>query len=132
MKDPGLDNFMFLFGLILALLILSGYCFYGNEIYENNMQMAYCLYESNWYKLPNDLAKMYIVMIANCQQPRFYHGFNIVNMEMETVTKVDFLYYFIDFIGFYHICKLIKFFKLFIQVLKVSISYYLAFKTISK
>lgn len=50
--------------------------------------MADCVYEMNWQKLPLQLQKYIIVMIENMQKPLYYHGFNIIKLELNTFIKV--------------------------------------------
>lgn len=72
----------------VALANLFLYCYFGKMASESYENMSESLYESNWLCLPVDLQKHFIVMIANVQRPIFYHGFKIVNMDLETFTRV--------------------------------------------
>lgn len=55
---------------------------------DNFEKMADCLYESNWPDLPIHLQKYFILMIENTQRPIFYHGFNMIKLNLETFGKV--------------------------------------------
>ena len=58
--------------------------------------MANCLYESNWQRLPIELQKYFIIMIANTQKQINYRGFGTAVLELETfscVLKTAFKWY---------------------------------------
>lgn len=85
-------NFNFIFILMVTFVSCANlivYCFYGKMANESFAKMSYCLYESNWKKLPIQLQKQYVVMIANAQWPIFYHGFGIAILNLETFTRVS-------------------------------------------
>lgn len=62
--------------------------------------MGQSLFESNWYLLQYEIQKFYVLMIANAQLPVSYHGMNVVDLNLERFTKVNFLsfniYYLIE------------------------------------
>lgn len=53
--------------------------------------MSDCVYnDTKWYEeQPNKLRSHLISMIANMQKPIYYHGFNIVNLDLRTFLKVS-------------------------------------------
>lgn len=51
--------------------------------------MSTCLFESNWYKLPSELRKLYIIALINAQKPQHYNGFGIIDLNLETFSKVS-------------------------------------------
>lgn len=53
------------------------------------MEMAGTLYDCNWYDLPLDLQKYFIMMIANAQTPVHYHGYGIITLNLETFCKAS-------------------------------------------
>lgn len=81
---------------MLFTAMLSGisnlfiYCFFGKLATESFNQMANSLFQSDWFNLPIELQKYYIIIIGNAQQSLFYHGFKIVFLDLETFTKVGF------------------------------------------
>lgn len=75
--------------LSAGLSHLFVYCFFGKLATESFEKMAYCLYESNWYGLSVDLQKNFILMIENAQIPIFYHGFEMLVLNLETFTQVN-------------------------------------------
>lgn len=50
--------------------------------------MANCLYDYNWYELPVDLQKYFVLMIGNANKSVYYTGSGIAALNMETCTKV--------------------------------------------
>lgn len=51
--------------------------------------MADQLTQSNWYQLPYDLQPYFVLMIANAQKKVYYHGFQIVTLDLEKFTQVS-------------------------------------------
>lgn len=66
------------------------YCYFGKLATDIHLSLADRLYESNWVKLPTEYQRIYAVMIQNMQKSMFYHGFGIVNLDLETFKKVTF------------------------------------------
>lgn len=99
---------------------LFTYCYYGKYATESFAAFANCSYKSNWIVLPNDLQKYFVIMIAYSQIPAIYHGYNIVNLSLETFTTVTF---------FVHRSYLTVNTHFHLQIFKNVISYYLVFKT---
>lgn len=65
------------------------YCFFGKLATDSHMNMADCLFEFNWSDLSTEYQQVLIVMIANIQQPLFYHGFGVAKLNLETFKKVN-------------------------------------------
>lgn len=74
--------------IILGLLILFLYCYFGKIATECFENMADALYEADWQDSPIELQKFFILMIGNAQQPLHYHGF-LANLKMETFANVS-------------------------------------------
>lgn len=53
-------------------------------------QMAPCLFASNWRKLPIELQKCYVILIANAQRPVYYHGCSVIILNFETFSNVSY------------------------------------------
>lgn len=75
--------------VIVGMLSLFLYCFFGKLATESFAKMADCLYESNWQILNVKCQKYFVLMIENAQQPLYYQGFGIAVMNLETFTKVS-------------------------------------------
>lgn len=88
MKHPDLNFYMVLMSLLVSGANLYLYCYYGNRSTNDFAQMAQLLYESNWNQHPVELQKFFKMMIANAQRPLFYHGFHLVQLNLETFLKV--------------------------------------------
>lgn len=65
------------------------YCYFGKMTTDSYRKMSDCVFEMNWPELPNQLQKFIILMIENMQRPLYYHGFGIVNLDLETFAKVS-------------------------------------------
>lgn len=76
------------------MAILSLYCYYGKVATDSFDIMGNTLYECNWYRLPLNLQKYFILMIQNAQKSIFYKASGIAILNMETFTKVS------------HLCKI--------------------------
>lgn len=57
----------------------------ASESYE---KLTNCLYESNWIDLSTQLQKSFLILITNTQIPLFYHGFGMVDLNLQTFSKV--------------------------------------------
>lgn len=82
---------MFIFAIFLLILAMSSLflcCFLGKLASESYRKMASSLYVSNWYELPLNLQKYFILMIANAQLPLHYHGYGLITLHLEAFTKV--------------------------------------------
>lgn len=117
-------------------LLVSGanlflYCYYGNRSTIDYAQMAHSLYESNWYQHSVGLQRFFKMMIANAQRPLFYHGFRIVQLNLETYLKVTNHYNRIIFANVTGSHSNAFRLLLLFQLLKTVISYYLMFKTLA-
>lgn len=77
-----------LFASAFGVLKLYIYCYYGKCATDNYAAFAHCLYEMNWMILPIDLQKSLILLIAHAQKPISYHGYNIVDLNLNTFTRV--------------------------------------------
>lgn len=76
-------------GLQSGTWVLLPYCYFGRVTTESFAQMCDCMYDLNWPHLPLELQKSVILMIANMQQPMFYHGFGIVTLDLNTYVRVS-------------------------------------------
>lgn len=87
-----------MFNLLAAFLTITlnlvFYCYYGGRSTENFLKMSDLLFESKWHTLPTQFQKYYLLVIAGAQRPLFYHGFHIVNLNLETFQKVIMNHYF--------------------------------------
>lgn len=72
-----------------GLFILFLYCFFGKLAMVSFLEMGNSLFESNWQNLPVELQKYITLIIGNAQEPIFYHGFQVVILDLETYTKVS-------------------------------------------
>lgn len=50
--------------------------------------MADRLYETNWQRIPFELQKYLVIIIADMQIPLYYHGFSFIDVNLETFQQV--------------------------------------------
>ena len=87
-KHIDLSALIILIGGLASTANLFLYCYFGTLATESYENMADCIFESNWLKLPVDSRKYLIVMIANAQRRIYYHGFGLAYLRMMTYTSV--------------------------------------------
>lgn len=79
--------------IISAIFISVGnlflYCYFGANATHSYEKMIDSLYNTNWEDLSVKLQKYFILMIANAQQPSYYHGFGVAILNLGTFTKVS-------------------------------------------
>lgn len=80
-------------GTTFIAVLVSGcnlflYCFFGNRTSDNLLDLGDVFYDFKFYKFPGDLQKYLTLMIANTQEPVYYHGFNILNLNLVTFNAV--------------------------------------------
>lgn len=86
-----------LFAMAFSGLYVFSYCYYGQYATDCFEGFIDCLYESNWMKLPNDLQKNYILMIAYAQEPIYYELYGIIDLNLETSLNVCVFFQFLFF-----------------------------------
>lgn len=86
---PSFDSSITVLTIVVSMSLLFLYCYYGKIATDSFEEMADCLYQSNWQSLPIELQKYIVFMIANAQRPIIYHGFGVVNLDLQTFTKVN-------------------------------------------
>lgn len=64
------------------------YCSFGNLTTDNFLQFGDAVYDLHFYEFPHDLQKYLTIMIAETQEPVYYHGFNILNLNLVTFSAV--------------------------------------------
>lgn len=89
MEESIADVVHFLVGVSISTSNLFFYCFYGKLATDCYIQFPQYLFESNWWKFKVKQQKMISTMICNAQQPLYYHGSGIVNLNLETFQKVN-------------------------------------------
>lgn len=69
--------------------ILFLYCYFGERIYQNYLSLGDALYESKWRRLPINLQKSLVMIIAVAQRPRQYDGSGLAYMNLNTYLRVS-------------------------------------------
>lgn len=116
MRHLDFNFIMLLMAVAVSLSNLSVYSYFGQIASESYEEMADCLFESNWCEHPVELQKYVLLMVQNIQNPMYYHGFGIANLDLETFTDVSHDYLLLNQLQ-------IKFLMKYVSLLKMSIYY---------
>lgn len=87
--DFGVDITIGFTELFLGITNLLIYCYLGKLANESYAQMPDCMFYMNWYELPSEIQKYFILMIGNMQRALYYRGFGIIVLNLETFTRVS-------------------------------------------
>lgn len=74
--------------LLISIAALLPYCYYSSVIAFRLQRAADDMYNSLWYKLPNNFKKYYILSIAAAQPARYFTGSHVINCSLETFKMV--------------------------------------------
>lgn len=83
------ENFIYLFVLLFNLLSLFVYCYHGDKSSECLEEIADLFYGFEWYTQNIKVRKMVVMLIANAQRPRHFHGFGVILLTLDTFTNVS-------------------------------------------
>lgn len=79
-----------LYAIVINMLVLFCYCYFGQSATESFERMADCIYNDlKWPELPAPLQKHTILMIANMQQTIYYHGLRVITLDLNTFIHVS-------------------------------------------
>lgn len=76
-------------GASIGMLSMFIYCYFGKLATESFEKMSDCVYDLDWYKLSLSLQKYVVIMIANMQKTLYYHGFEVVVLNLNTFLRVS-------------------------------------------
>lgn len=88
-RDVNFSLAELMFSIAISGSNLFLYCYYGKLSTDYYGGFAGCLYESNWMLLPVDLQKSFISMIVYARKPLSYHGYNFIDLNLDTFTMVS-------------------------------------------
>lgn len=88
LKHIDFDLCILLTGAVTCILLIFLYCLFGKIATESFENMSNCLYESKWNELSPNLQKYFVLMIGNAQIPVYYHGFDLIILNLETFSIV--------------------------------------------
>ena len=79
--------------LVLAasttLSTLFLYCIYGKLASESYEKMSNFMYNNlDWQEFPIKLQKYFIIITVNMQQPLYYHGFGLIDLNLTSFVTV--------------------------------------------
>ena len=76
-------------GLLMSVLNLCVYCYFGILATESNDKMSDCVYNLKWQNFPLRLQKYVILMITDMQITMYYHGFEVAVLNLNTFQSVS-------------------------------------------
>lgn len=85
---------LLLIATTVNLSTLFIYCYFGLMSSDSYGEMADCLYGSNWQRLPTDLQKYIVLVMANMRRSLYYHGFEVFVLDLRTSLKVNHYFFF--------------------------------------
>lgn len=88
LTNANLNFIVVLATVIVGIMILFFFCFFGKLATESFEKMTICLFECNWLEFPIDVQKCILLMIQNAQRPMYYHGLGIAVLNLEIFSKV--------------------------------------------
>lgn len=80
---------MLLSVISLTLLNVFPYCFYGQMITECFAKMSDCLFDLKWQKFSPKFQKNIGVMLMYTQKPTYFHGFEVLVLNLNTFLGVS-------------------------------------------
>lgn len=72
----------------IGMSTLLLYCYYGKLATDSYEKTPSLVFEMDWYKQSYKVQQYLILMIANMQKPIYYHGFEVVKLDLETFVTV--------------------------------------------
>lgn len=76
----------YFFAIMFQLFI---YCWHGNEIEIESLNVSNAVYECNWLVMENDSKKMLIQMMNRAQKPLRFSAGKFAYLTVETFTTVS-------------------------------------------
>lgn len=79
--------------LIVSALYNTGsallYCYMSELTFSKLGNLDKAIYHSKWYLYPNSLQKDLIIVIGNSQRAKYFTGFGMINLSLNTFSKVS-------------------------------------------
>lgn len=89
MQHPDMNLYMITVSTTGSGSVLFLNCYFGEKAANSYLDMAQHFYMmSAWYKLPIDLQRYYVLMMANAQRPTYYDGLGIAYLNIPTFGRV--------------------------------------------
>lgn len=83
------EIFFLMMIILISIVQMFFYCYFGKMASESYGKIPNCLYKFNWYYLPVNFQRFFIIMIRNAQVPVHYHGFGIAVLDLQTFAQVS-------------------------------------------
>lgn len=75
-------------GVFISGGTLYLYCESAQLATDNLILFGDEVFDSNWYELPNEIQKTYILIIANAEKPLKYDGLHMTYLNLPTFSQV--------------------------------------------
>lgn len=124
MKHLDLNFFVLCIGANTSIGTIFLYCFVGSLTTEQSLRFVDISYESQWYKLSMDQQKIIHILMVNAQRPLIFSGFQIIELNLITFIKVQFILL-EQWNRFYSLNYVLQ------QIMKTVVTYYFIFKSIT-
>lgn len=76
--------------MLWAFVMIFIFCGQSEEMINEFETFNHKLGECNWYSLPLDIQRMYLIFISNTQQPKIIQGYGNILFTRDTFKKVIF------------------------------------------
>lgn len=86
-------------GILMNIWYILVHCVLGKLVTDRFARVPNHLFNTKWYDLPVEVQKHFILLLANTQQPLFFHGFGIYILDLEKFASVSGIFYFMCFEG---------------------------------
>lgn len=96
-------------GVFISGFTLYLYCESAQLATDNLILFGDEVFDSNWYELPNEIQKTYILIIANAEKQLKYDGLHMVYLNLPTFSQVRIFYshsvefFFLHYLEIFHI-----------------------------
>lgn len=74
---------------IIGMSTILLYCYYGKLASDSYVEMSDCVFDMNWHEQPSELQKYFVLIIQHMQKTVYYHGFDMVTLDLRTFIKVN-------------------------------------------
>lgn len=88
LRNPSMETGTTFIAVLVSGCNLFLYCFFGDRTTDNFLAFGDVVYDMDFYKFDRDLQRYLTLMIASTQAPVYYHGFNILNLNLITFNAV--------------------------------------------
>lgn len=82
-----------MFAIVVSMLNLYMYCYFGAFTTYNFADYVQCLSNAEWYGLSIDIQHHFLMILRNAQLEVCYDGFGMIKLNLETFLKVTSIFF---------------------------------------